>query len=81
MFAFDRDTATLVAIAVCIAASLYLYKELKKTKEDMESLKSRPVASPGVFSAKNAPVEPKSMTQRKKVTIVDEEPAEEESEK
>lgn len=79
MFAFDRDTATLVAIAVCIAASLYLYKELKKTKEDMESLKSRPVASP--ILKEKIPVEVKSMTQRKKVTIVDEEPAEEESEK
>jgi|TARA_B110000259_G_scaffold34053_1_gene37846 hypothetical protein len=39
MFAFDRDTATLVAVAVCIAATVYLFKELKKTKEEFTTAK------------------------------------------
>lgn len=34
MFAFDRDTATIVAIVLCIAATAYLFRELKKTKEE-----------------------------------------------
>ena len=37
MFAFDRDTATLVAVVVCIAATVYLFRELKKTREELSS--------------------------------------------
>ena len=37
MFAFDRDTATLVAIVVCVAATAYLFRELKKTREELTS--------------------------------------------
>lgn len=40
MFAFDRETATIVAIVVCIAASAYLFNELKKTKSDVEGFKN-----------------------------------------
>ena len=39
MFTFDRETAIIVAIIMCIAASIYMYKELKTTKEEMESVK------------------------------------------
>ena len=39
MFTFDRDTAMIVAIIMCIAASVYMYRELKTTKEEMEGVK------------------------------------------
>lgn len=40
MFAFDRETATIVAIVVCIAATAYLFNELKKTKNDIQGFKN-----------------------------------------
>ena len=40
MFTFDRETATIVAVVICIAASAYLFNELKKTKSDVEGFKS-----------------------------------------
>ena len=40
MFAFDRETATIVAVVLCIAASAYLFNELKKTRSDMEGFKN-----------------------------------------
>jgi hypothetical protein len=58
MLTFDRDTAIIVAIAVCVAATIYMYLELKNTKEEMEGVKGvngkitsflsniRPVAPP-----------------------------------
>ena len=39
MFTFDRDTAMIVAVIMCIAASVYMYKELKTTKKEMEGVK------------------------------------------
>ena len=39
MFTFDRETAIIVAVIMCIAASIYMYKELKTTREEMESVK------------------------------------------
>jgi len=39
MFTFDRETAIIVAIIMCVVASIYMYRELKTTKEEMESVK------------------------------------------
>jgi len=39
MFTFDKDTAMIVAVIMCIAVSIYMYKELKTTKEEMEGVK------------------------------------------
>tara|TARA_X000000368_G_scaffold195154_1_gene154064 strand:- start:5875 stop:6153 length:279 start_codon:yes stop_codon:yes gene_type:complete len=39
MFTFDRETVTVVGVLLCIALTLYMYKELKTTKEEMESVK------------------------------------------
>ena len=39
MFTFDRDTITIVAVIVCIVATAYMYRELKKTNEEMEGIK------------------------------------------
>ena len=59
MFAFDRDTATLVAVVVCVAATVYLFRELKKTKEELSSAiaeKQQPVVYMEPPSVAAAPV-------------------------
>ncbi len=73
MFTFDRDTAMIVAIVMCIAASVYMYRELKTTKEEMEGVKGmngkmssflsriRPIQIPQTSSL-NEPVTPKNVT-------------------
>jgi hypothetical protein len=37
MFSFDRDTATIVAVVMCVAATVYLFRELKRTREELSS--------------------------------------------
>lgn len=39
MFTFDRDTATIVAVLMCIVATMYMYRELNKTKSEMDNVK------------------------------------------
>lgn len=39
MISFDRETLTIVAIIVCIAATAYMYKEFTKAKSDIEGIK------------------------------------------
>ena len=39
MFAFDRETALLVAVAVCVVASVYMYRELRRSKDDITQIK------------------------------------------
>jgi hypothetical protein len=39
MISFDRETLTIVAVIVCIAATVYMYKEFTKAKSDIESIK------------------------------------------
>ena len=59
MFAFDRDTATLVAVVVCVVATVYLFRELKKTKEELSSAiaeKQQPVVYMEPPSVAAAPV-------------------------
>jgi hypothetical protein len=38
MFALDRETAILVGVVVCIAASVYMYRELKNSKQDITKI-------------------------------------------
>jgi hypothetical protein len=40
MFTFDRDTALIAAVVVCIAATLYMYREFGKTKNDLYEMKN-----------------------------------------
>lgn len=40
MFAFDRETATVIAVIVCIAASVYMYRELRGSKEEITKITS-----------------------------------------
>lgn len=39
MFAFDRDTAVLVAVAICVFATVYMYSQYKKTNESIEEFR------------------------------------------
>ena len=39
MFAFDRDTAVLVAVAICVFATVYMYSQHKKTNESIEEFR------------------------------------------
>ena len=81
MFTFDRDTATLVAIVVCIAATAYLYRELKKTREDFtaalaEQQEPEPPAPVMVTAPPPVPPVPKVMTTRKKAASTETDPTE-----
>ena len=40
MFTFDRDTAIVAAVAVCIVATIFLYREFGKTKNDLYEMKN-----------------------------------------
>jgi hypothetical protein len=40
MLSFDRETLTIVAIVVCIAATVYMYKEFTNAKSDIEGIKT-----------------------------------------
>jgi hypothetical protein len=86
MFAFDRDTATLVAIVVCIAATAYLFRELKKTREEFTAAiaeKQQPVMYMAPEPVELAPVPapepvaPKVMTTRKKAATAAEKESDE----
>jgi hypothetical protein len=39
MFTFDRETGIIVAVIICVIASVYMYKELKTAKKDLEEVK------------------------------------------
>lgn len=86
MFAFDRDTATLVAVVVCVAATVYLFRELKRTREELTSAiaeKQQPVIymePPAAVAAAPVPeptpeptpaVKPTTTRGKKQVTIAE----------
>ena len=39
MFAFDRDTAVLVAVAICVFATIHMYSQHTKTNESIEEFR------------------------------------------
>ena len=80
MFAFDRETATLMAAVLCVAATIYIYNEFKKNRQDMEEFKNtvnekqRPVivARPSRIQLVKTPVEKPSLVGKeepKKITV------------
>jgi len=40
MFSLDRETVILTAVIVCAAASLYMYNELRQSKDDITKIKT-----------------------------------------
>ena len=80
MFAFDRETATLMAAVLCVAATIYIYNEFKKNRQDMEEFKNtvnekqRPVIveRPSRIQLVKTPVEKPSLVGKeepKKITV------------
>tara|TARA_A100001201_G_scaffold7950_1_gene12496 strand:+ start:1211 stop:1456 length:246 start_codon:yes stop_codon:yes gene_type:complete len=39
MISFDRETLTIVAVILCIAATVYMYREFTQAKSDIEGIK------------------------------------------
>jgi hypothetical protein len=74
MVALDRETLTAAAIAVALAATFYLYKELKQTNQDVLNCKnySQTLASQLTSITSQAPVDDVKKY-KKKVTIKEEE--------
>ena len=73
MFAFDRDTAVLVAVAICVFATIYMYSQHKKTNESIEEFrealadKQKPMVS--LERPRPAPLASKIPVEVKKVPI------------
>jgi hypothetical protein len=40
MFSYDRETMLLVAVAVCVLGTLYIYRELKNAKTEISEVKA-----------------------------------------
>ena len=40
LFCIDRDTAIITAVVICVVATAYLYRELKKSREEIDQVKS-----------------------------------------
>ena len=40
MFTLNRDTAMMAAVAVCVLATIYVYREFSKTKNDLYEMKN-----------------------------------------
>lgn len=40
MFGLDRETAIITAVVICVVASAYIYRELKKSQEEIAQVKS-----------------------------------------
>jgi hypothetical protein len=72
MVALDRETITMAAIAIALAGTFYLYKELKQTNQDVLTCKnySQTLANQ-LSSLSQAPVDDVKKY-KKKVTIKEE---------
>jgi monomeric isocitrate dehydrogenase len=62
MFALNKETAIIVAVIVALFASFYLFKENKKTKDELASFKTllnkpqpQPIQTPNIVVAAPAP--------------------------
>lgn len=40
MFSYDRETMLLMAVAVCVLGTLYIYRELKSAKNEISEVKA-----------------------------------------
>ena len=76
MVALDRETLTVAAIAVALAGTFYLYKELKQTNQDVLNCKTyTQTLATQLVSLSQAPVDDTKKRRKVKeesVTIVDE---------
>ena len=74
----DRQLLTMIAAAVCVAACIYLFKEMKQAKEDVDGLKMvqtkmmhmlTPPPQPRPFGMPTSPPPPPPMPTQKQSTM------------
>jgi hypothetical protein len=80
MFGLDRDTAIITAVVICVVASAYLYRELKKSQEEIDQVKSfieREVEESQAYmnaaAAAQMMAPPTNQPTAKKIEVIDEE--------
>lgn len=80
MFGLDRDTAIITAVVICVVASAYLYRELKKSQEEIGQVKSfieREVEESQAYmnaaAAAQMMTPPMDQPTAKKIEVIDEE--------
>jgi hypothetical protein len=61
MFAFDRETMLIASVVICLAVMVYMYNDMKKTKEDVNAVKTF-----SVNLMKNLTIEPVEPAPEKK---------------
>ena len=81
MFGLDRDTAIITAVVICVVATAYLYRELKKSQEEIDQVKSfieREVEESQAYmdaaAAAQMMAPPMDQPTAKKIKIVEDEP-------
>lgn len=81
MFGLDRDTAIITAVVICIVASAYLYRELKKSQEEIGQVKSfieREVEESQAYmnaaAAAQMMAPPQDQPTAKKIEVIEDEP-------
>ena len=67
MFAMNKDTMMMVAIAVALITTFYLYKEMQKSKLEIQRLSEVPPPAPP--PAPPPPVAPKPILKKEKVAV------------
>lgn len=74
MVALDRETLTAAAIAIALAGTFYLYKELKQTNQDVLNCKNYAQTLASQLQSLSSPAPVEDMKKyKKKVTIKEEE--------
>ena len=66
MFEMNKETMMMVAIAVVLIATFYLYKEMQKSKLEIQRLSDVPVQGP----PPQVPQTPKSILKKERVVVV-----------
>tara|TARA_Y100000385_G_scaffold244423_1_gene262482 strand:- start:62 stop:358 length:297 start_codon:yes stop_codon:yes gene_type:complete len=80
LFGLDRDTAIISAVVICVVATAYLYRELKKSKEEISQVKNfieREVEESQAYmnAAAASNMMPPPETPAQKIEVMDEEPS------
>lgn len=81
LFGLDRDTAIISAVVICVVATAYLYRELKKSREEIGQVKSfieREVEESQAYmnaAAASNMMMPPPETPAQKIEVMEEEPS------
>lgn len=80
LFGLDRDTAIISAVVICVVATAYLYRELKKSKEEISQVKSfieREIEESQAYmnAATASGMMPPPETPAQKIEVTEEEPS------